>query len=350
VILRGVDVHTLDPAVYRLAPTLGVNFMRVTVPWSDYEPAPPSHGSHSWNQVRLRELDGLVSFCRRHHIQVLLDLHQYGWSPYFARLRPQGRANGIPAWFYAHRAVPVTAAGLAAAESGFYRDPRAARLYAAFARMLATRYETAANVLGYEILNEPATGLPDAHWVTQLLVRWQSRVLRAIRSVDHERTVVFMLRGGPSLGAQAADLKSFGSLQHLAFDVHDYFAGAGGSGYAANGESLSNYRTTLRGGAYRGTAASQAASLAVSLSAAQRWNIPLIVGEWGAFAGTPGLDDYQRQMVALFQQDGVSWARWSLGSGERLGLLNRNLTLTPAALQLQRLIARQAEAQAPVAG
>jgi hypothetical protein len=55
-------------------------------------------------------------------------------------------------------------------------------------------------------------------------------------------------------------------------------------------------------------------------------------------------------MVALFQQDGVSWARWSLGSGERLGLLNRNLTLTPAALQLKRLIARRAEAQAPVAG
>jgi len=55
-------------------------------------------------------------------------------------------------------------------------------------------------------------------------------------------------------------------------------------------------------------------------------------------------------MVALFQQTGVSWARWSLGSGERLGLLNRDLTLTPGALQLKRLIAWQTEAQAQAGG
>src|SRR5205814_9601201 len=121
------DVHTLDLAVYHLAPELGVNFIRVTVPWSQYEPSPPVGGVHRWNGSRLRELDALVTFCRGHGINVLLDLHQYGWSPYFARLRPGALANGVPGWLYARRGVPVTEAGLDKAEVHFYRDGPATR-------------------------------------------------------------------------------------------------------------------------------------------------------------------------------------------------------------------------------
>jgi hypothetical protein len=340
VVLRGVDVHTLDPAVYDHAADLGVNFMRVAVSWSDYEPAPPTGGVQSWDESRLAQLDALVAFCAINHIQVLLDLHQYGWSPYFAALQRGGRANGIPGWLYAGRRFPVTAAGLDAAQARFYTDHRAARLYAGFATMLAGRYHTSPNVLGYEILNEPATGnFPRTHWVTQRVVRWEAGILAAIRAVDPRRTVVFMLRGGPSMGAEGADLKRFGSLDHLALDVHDYFAGTGGSGYKHGGENVSSqYRSTLQGGPYSGTPASQAEYLAVPLAAARRWNIPLVVGEWGAFTDQPGLDAYQQQMVELFESQGVSWARWSLDSRERLALLTRDLSPTPALVQLAQLI------------
>jgi hypothetical protein len=341
VVLRGVDVHTLDPAVYDHAAELGVNLIRVAVPWSDYEPAPPTGGVRSWNESRLAQLDALIAYCADNNIQVLLDLHQYGWSPYFAAVQPGGHANGIPGWLYAGRRFPVTIAGLDAAQARFYTDHRAALLYAGFATMLAERYRTSPNVLGYEILNEPATGnFPRTHWVTQRVLRWEAGTLAAIRAVDPQRTVVFMLRGGPSMGAQGADLKRFGSLDHLALDVHDYFAGTGGSGYEHGGENVSSgYRSTLQGGPYRGTSASQAEYLAVSLAAARRWNIPLVVGEWGAFNDQPGLDTYQQQMVALFESDGVSWARWSLDGRERLSLLTRDLSPTPAAVQLEQLIA-----------
>jgi len=344
VVLRGVDVHTLDPAVYTRAPALGVNFVRVAAPWSDYEPRPPSNGQHTWNVHRLAELDRLISYCAANRIQVLLDFHQYGWSPFFAHVQRGGRANGMPRWLYAGRRFPATLAGLDAAEERFYTDRRATSLYAGFAAMMAGRYRTSPNVLGYEILNEPATGgARRTHALTQRVVRWQARILDAIRAVDAERTVVFMLRGGPSMGAQAADLSPFGSLDHLALDVHDYFAGTGGSGYKRDGENVSfGYRSTLQGLPYRGTAASQADYLAVSLSAATRWNIPLMVGEWGAFNGRAGLRAYQRQMVSLFDAEGLSWARWSLDTRERLGLLTRASSLRPAAEQLSELIARSA--------
>jgi endoglycosylceramidase len=352
VVLRGVDVHTLDPAVYDHAADLGGNFVRVAVPWSDYQPAPPTGGVPSWDEGRLAQLDALVAFCAANHIQVLLDLHQYGWSPFFAPLQAGGRANGIPGWLYAGRRFPVTVAGLDAAQARFYTDHRAAQLYAGFATMLADRYRTSPNVLGYEILNEPATGsFARTHWVTQRVVRWEAGILEAIRAVDPQRTVVFMLRGGPSMGAQGADLKRFGSLDHLALDVHDYFAGTGGSGYKHDGENVSSlYRSTLQGGGYRGTTASQAEYLAVPLGAARRWNIPLLVGEWGAFNDQPGLDAYQQQMVALFESEGVSWARWSLDNRERLGLLTRDLSPTPAALQLEQLIAALPPTGAAAAG
>ena len=62
------------------------------------------------------------------------------------------------------------------------------------------------------------------------------------------------------------------------------------------------------------------------------------MGEWGAFPGEPGVGRYQQQMVTLFQQDGVSWSRWSLDRNERLGLLTREGQPTPAAAQLGRLL------------
>ncbi len=341
VVLRGVDVHTLDPAVYAHAAALGVNFIRLTVPWSEYELLPPSHGRHTWNQPRLAELDRLIAYCAANRIEVLLDFHQYGWSPFFAKVQRGGLAKGIPAWFYERRSFQPTVDGRDAAEIQFYSDRRATALYADFAVMMATRYRASANVLGYEIMNEPATGAySSGHWLTQRVVRWESRILTAIRLADPRRTVVFMLRGGPSLGAKGADLSAFGSLDHLALDVHDYFAATGGSGYSPDGENTSlGFRSTLQGGRYRGTSESQSQYLDVSLAAAKSWNMPLIVGEWGAFNGTPGLSVYQRQMVSLFEEKGVSWARWSLYNRERLGLLTRNLIPTPAAEQLAELIA-----------
>src|SRR3954454_4956312 len=114
-------------------------------------------------------------------------------------------------------------------------------------------------------MNEPDTGtLPRDHATTQLVVRWEAQVLGRLRAVDDTRTTVFMLRGGPSMGALHANLADFGQLGHLALDVHDYFAGAGGSGYKPDGESVrSQYDSDLHGSLITGTLASVAAYLDV---------------------------------------------------------------------------------------
>jgi hypothetical protein len=338
--LRGFNIHNLDPAVYREAVALNANFIRVTTPWSDYETVPPTGDVHHWDASRLAELDQLVSFCNEHHISLLIDFHQYGWSPYFASVQRGGRANGIPAWFYQDGRYPVTAYGLDQAKEQFFTDPEGAALYGDFAAMIAERYRHSPSVMGYEIMNEPDTGtLPRDHATTQLVVRWEAQVLGRLRAVDHTRTTVFMLRGGPSMGALHANLADFGPLDHLALDVHDYFAGTGGSGYKPDGENVSSqYTSTLQGAPYTGTLASQAAYLDVGVRAARRFGVPLMVGEWGAFRSMPGIEVYQSQMVTLLDSMGISWARWSLDRAEELSVLNRDGSPTSAAIQLQQLL------------
>ncbi len=328
-LLRGVAVHSLDPAVYERAPQLGVNFVRLAVPWSDYEPTAPQGDVHAWNTQRLAALDSEISFFGRHGIQVLIDLHQYGWSPYFASLQRGGRANGIPSWIYHGRRWALTEQGRAAAEAHTYTDRRATELYSQFAAMLAQRYRTTPNVVGYEVLNEPPLGnMPRRSWAVQRIIRWQSQVAAAIRAVDPNRAIVFMVP--PRTDLRFVQLRPLERLGHLVLDVHDYYAGTG-----------KRSRTTLQGGRYRGTLAQQAAYLAPFVSQAKAWSVPLIVGEWGAFPGEQGVDVYQRQMVTLFGREGISWTRWSLDGTERLGLLHRNGDLTAAAVQLGHLIQAQ---------
>jgi Cellulase (glycosyl hydrolase family 5) len=327
--LRGVAVHSLDPTVYERAPDLGVNLVRLAVPWSDYQPYAPQNGDPGWDAQRLADLDAEIRFFGQHGIQVLIDLHQYGWSPYFASLQRGGRANGIPRWVYHGRRFALTERGRADAETRMYTDRRATALYAAFAAMLADRYRTTPNVVGYEILNEPPLGtMPRRSWAVERIIRWQARVGAAVRAVDRNRAIVFMVP--PRSDLHAVRLLPLERLGHLALDVHDYYAGTG-----------KRNRTTLQGGRYRGTLARQAAYLAPYVSQAQAWSVPLIVGEWGAFPSERGVDAYQRQMVSLFAREGVSWTRWSLDRTERLGLLRRDGRLTAAGLQLGRLIGAQ---------
>jgi cellulase (glycosyl hydrolase family 5) len=326
--LRGVNVHSLEPAVYQRAHEIGANLIRVTVPWDQFEPTAPVDGVRGWDESRLEALDQLVAYCRQYGIQVLLDLHQYGWSPYFSHLQLGGRANGIPRWFYTGRRFAPTDEGRLLAQSRFYGDPRGIELYSGFAAMLAERYLRSPNVLGYEILNEPQVGvMPRKPWVAKRVLRWQGRILGAIRPIDPVRTVFFMVP--PRIDLRQIDLSPLGSAGGLAYDFHDYYAGTGERG-----------RTTLQGGAYEGTAFAQQAHLEPPVAAAKRWGVPMIVGEWGVFADAPGADAYQHQMVALFESVGAGWARWSLDRRERLSLLGFDGELNSAGLQLRELISR----------
>jgi len=65
----------------------GVNVVRLPIAWHYLEPAP--------NQIDLDHLrtqvDPIIRFARRYHIAIVLEMHQFQWSPCTG-------GNGVPAW------------------------------------------------------------------------------------------------------------------------------------------------------------------------------------------------------------------------------------------------------------
>ena len=84
VLLRGVNMSVGQAALAPAAAGLGANLVRIHVGWSAIEPKPPVHGKYRWDTHVLDQLDQEVEAFQRLHVNVLIDYHQFHWSPYFA--------------------------------------------------------------------------------------------------------------------------------------------------------------------------------------------------------------------------------------------------------------------------
>jgi endoglycosylceramidase len=343
VLLRGVNMSAGQAALAPAVAGLGANLVRIYVGWNTIEPKPPLHGHYRWDTHVLAQLDQEVKAFEGLHVNVLIDYHQFHWSPYFARATCKAgktvcRASGVPAWFYAGGRFPATKSGEAEAEAAFWTTEasRSQGYYAAFVSMMAARYAQYPNVVGYELFNEPHPGrLGDTTDATDTMLRWQAGIRAAIRKVDPTRTVFIMCRGGGE-GVGTASLAPFGPLTHLALDWHDYFNGLSGGLDAAGDNWVPSWTATHNqtSTSYTGTEAAQARVLQVPLARTRSWGIPLLVGEWGIHSGSPGSAAYQAQMLDVFAKDGVSWTRWVL-TGGGFGLLSKDGTPTAEAEQLK---------------
>jgi hypothetical protein len=349
VVLRGYDVAVGTPA-YRQAAGLGANFVRVHIGWSQVEPqAPtgPDDSVHHWDQTILSDLDQEVAYFQQQHVNVLIDFHQFRWSPWWSKVdcKPGTSCNatGVPAWYYKGR-YGQDAASLARAKAAFWTTEAkpSSTLYGAFAAMMARRYGHYPNVMGYEVFNEPHAGtLGDDTAATNTMLAWQGRIARVLHAVDPSRAVVVMCRGGGE-GIGTANLRLLGSLHHVALDFHDYYNGKPNTGFDAAGDnwtpSWPATHNQVTPGPYTGSEQAQSAVLSVPVDRARRWGIPLIVGEWGIHTDTPEAAVYQQQMLSLFDRDDVSWARWQLASGSGFGLLVHGGQPTPLVEQLSQAL------------
>jgi hypothetical protein len=131
---------------------------------------------------------------------------------------------------------------------------------------------------------------------------------------------------------------------HVVLDFHDYFNGHPGYGFDAAGDqwtpSWPATHNQTSSGPYQGTAAAQAEVLQLPISRAKKYNVPLLVGEWGIHIGTAGADEYQKQMTDVMAADDLSWARWNLATSGGFSLLDRRGTPSAEALQLAGLMTK----------
>jgi hypothetical protein len=288
IVLRGIDLPWNN--VPNVMTMVGGNFARVRVNWADMEPT-----AGSYDETNLEKLDATVDELAQHNIQVLIDFH-------FLKDQPP------PAW--------------AALPGDWWTNPASQTEYFPFVMMMVQRYQADANVMGFELWNEPQ-GAPSTAAGTAEVIKWQAALIKQIRTIEPQRALVVMLRGGWDQGLRQANLALFGPAKQLVLDFHDQFCGCptGGAadGYTADGENLTEPSSEMVNSNFSTYSGTQARQLA-HLNYVTRWQTvlkrPVLVGEFEIHQDVlPTATVFQQQITDLLAKKGYSWARWQ-GPGD----------------------------------
>jgi aryl-phospho-beta-D-glucosidase BglC (GH1 family) len=129
----------------------GFNVIRLPIAWSFIEPQP-----NQYDESYLAEqVDRVIDFADRHGILVVLEMHQFQWSPCFSG------GNGAPAWACEGRGYSDDFNGYGQAGCDFFlavEAPDGRSLIDHFVdvwRLLARRYAGDRRVAGFDFFNEP---------------------------------------------------------------------------------------------------------------------------------------------------------------------------------------------------
>jgi endoglycosylceramidase len=327
VLLRGVDVNGLgdyfqvDPKLRPTLPlrdrdfarisALGMDVVRLIVHWSRLE---PHRGA--FDRAYVRRIRRAVRQARRHHLYVVLDMHQDAWGKAVAT--PPGTAcppglqaaqgwDGAPRWATLFGAAttcrgPVREAAPAVEEAwrAFYEDRQGIQteLVRTWGR-LARAFAADSTIAGYDLLNEPgfASGLSLAGPIGA----YYTRALRRIR---------------------AAEDAVHGGFHHIAFVEPDVTWSGLGTGTPPTGGFARDRQIVFSPHLYAGSIALAPVPIAQGFDSAATgaaaYRTTVWSGEWGWF-GDPATDapkiaEYARQEDA--HRWGGAWWQWKQACGD----------------------------------
>lgn len=301
VLLRGVNVsgdakvppfigvtaaHQLDPL-----PGWGFNTLRLLFTWEAFEPAPCEY-----DEAYLQYYEQVTEWAAQRDLLVIVDFHQDA----FSRFSIGGCGEGFPAWAV-HSSIrlrePRNDAGCESwgtrmlfdfdhhrAWHHFHRDSEGARShFLAMVERVAQRMARHHNVIGYDVINEP--------WGTnsELLSLYEDAG-RAIRRQDPAAMLLIPPHAFLSSGLLANGIPR-PHLTNFAYAPHFY----------------DPIMITLKW--WLGN--SSAPALNTMWRQAQAWDVPMLLGEFGAPASTRGGPAYISQLYDWLDGTLASSAHWN---------------------------------------
>jgi endoglycosylceramidase len=197
VLLRGMDYSGLEFGNFPGAPhgpqesnfaqmaSWGVNVIRLPIAWHYLEPSPGVFDGHYLRDA----VDPVVRWARRHDIAVVLEFHQFQWSPCTG-------GNGVPEWTCAGKGYSRDFAGGLQAEHDFWAgavapDGRTLVDHLLAAWHLVARHYRNGNMVGFDFLNEPLDVSDTAGFEHETLYPLYRRAIGTIRGA-RARQVVFL--------------------------------------------------------------------------------------------------------------------------------------------------------------
>lgn len=286
----------------------GMNCIRLVLVWEAIE---PQRGHY--DEAYLAAMVKLAQAAWQRGIYTIVDVHQDLFS------RALG-GSGAPTWTH----PPIRRPGLLPSRfwfSNYMLNPDVAWAFErfwnnadfirdSFIRMwreVAQRFATVEGVLGYDVLNEPATRFfPDmlsGHFDRDTLPVFYQQVIAAIRTVDPQRLILVEPSPLASLG-----FPSLLSHRHEASALHE-IAGLIYAPHMYDG-------LTVASGRFSGDSAIMRHTLQLHLNTAARLQAGLIIGEFGVLNHLHGAHDLYATKLNLFDRYMLNWIAWNYMVGE----------------------------------
>ena len=275
VLLRGVNYSGLEfgnffgsnrppeEADFAQMATWGVNVVRLPIAWHYLETAP---NVLDLDYLRL-QVDPIVRFARRHDIVVVLEMHQFQWSPCTG-------GNGVPRWSCEGKGYANDTVGGWTAQHDFWAGalaPDGRTLLDHFSdvwRVVARSYRRDRVVAGFEFLNEPLDIVTPATFEAQTLYPAYRRWAAILRDERAEQMLVIEPPVTRNLGI-AANPEPFGP--NAVYAPHLYTETFG----------IPDLK-------YDGDRTKTDADYALAASEAAGFGVPLWVGEYGGSTEAAG--------------------------------------------------------------
>jgi aryl-phospho-beta-D-glucosidase BglC (GH1 family) len=255
---------------------------------SDAEPG-------KWLEPGFQRLDQVIGWCRKHGLYVILDMHAVpGWQDPDWHSDHYGRLTLV----WSHRQ---------------FQD-RFVALWEEFAR----RYRGNPVVAGYNVMNEPVTGVPYGFFGYPYRPDWEPlnrlnrRVVEAIRRIDAEHIIYLE---GDKFSTLFAGLDA-PFADNLVYSSHNYLRACLGIGQYPGqfvGAFWDRQKMKADFDQQEGTVY------------CRKHNVPLWVGEFGAaLDGAPAEAAYRLQalddQLSVFEDAGVDWTIWTWKDMGMMGL------------------------------
>jgi hypothetical protein len=196
--LSGFNVHSkhiADPEAWqpneddiKWIKERGSNCIRVVVYWSDVEPTEGVYDESFFTDC----LDPLISWCEKYGIYVVLDMHQWNWSPYWGGF-------GFPTW--ACDMYPQNDAGMEQCAVDFWKGQGVGsytkQKFVDVWRLLSDRYKNRDVIAGYNVFTDPLGFYRGEYHIAELapyvMELYNDLLTPAIRSVDPDTTIVYFM-------------------------------------------------------------------------------------------------------------------------------------------------------------
>lgn len=319
-----------QPSAFQTIHAWGLNLVRFPFNWSFLEPTP---GNIDWSYVD--EIEAAVQMAGEQSCYILIDNHQWKLSQCFNL----SYGSGFPGWFvndllqgltYTTQAEETTAQ--AQFWTTFWTNPvlttapyigqSAWDVYADAYRAVVWRLRNYPQVIGWDILNEPHAGAVDpTTFNAAILPTFYEHVATRLRwsdtTTEGQHHILFV-------EGQDGDVKAAMTQPHItnmALSPHCY-----------SDPTIWTNCAALSRLVHRG------------LDKGVAWNVPVLVGEFGANTGPvggpgPAFAGFVSHIVSV---NGQSWCWWDFGPRDgdtNMELATSTLVAKPAVAALQANIA-----------